>query len=109
MSDRDHYIELHRQLHTQSTLHFTGKSLRKYIEQIDSLIAEHNCGTILDYGCGKAQFWPAQWQGKIQGYDPAWEKFNKEPVECYRLTFKWETKKEIGFTPFLSSPEEVFQ
>ena len=80
MSDRDHYIELHRQLHTQSTLHFTGKSLRKYIEQIDSLIAEHNCGTILDYGCGKAQFWPAQWQGKIQGYDPAWEKFNKEPV-----------------------------
>ena len=80
MSEREHYIELHRQLHKQSNLHFAGKSVRNYITQIDSLIVEHKCKTILDYGCGKAQFWPDHWQGKIQGYDPAYEKFSVEPA-----------------------------
>ena len=82
MSEREHYIELHRQLHQQSSLHFAGKSLRKYIETINSLIAKYQCETILDYGCGKAQFWPAEWLGKIQGYDPAYEKFALEPTEA---------------------------
>lgn len=82
MSERDYYIKLHKQLHEQSVLHFTGKSLRKYIDTIDSLIETHQCTTILDYGCGKAQFWPTHWQGKIQGFDPAYEKFNIEPTKA---------------------------
>ena len=82
MSEREHYIKLHKQLHEQSVLHFTGKSLRKYIETIDGLIEKYQCNTILDYGCGKAQFWPTQWHGKIQGYDPAYEKFNTEPTNA---------------------------
>lgn len=80
MSEREHYIELHRQLHQQSNLHFAGKSVRNYIKQIDSLMIEHGCETILDYGCGKAQFWPEHWKGNIQGYDPAYEKFSNEPM-----------------------------
>ena len=42
------------------------------------MIEQYSCKSILDYGCGKAKFWPSHWQN-IQGYDPAWHEFNIEP------------------------------
>jgi len=82
MNEKEHYIELHKQLHNQSSLHFTGKSLEKYIDTIDQLISDKDCDTILDYGCGKAKFWPSHWSGKVQGYDPAYAKFSHLPSKA---------------------------
>lgn len=79
MSLKQHYIDLHADMHHRSSLHFTGKSLRKHISEIDELIKEKDCRSILDYGCGKAQFWPEHWKPIIQGYDPAYSKFNIKP------------------------------
>lgn len=79
MNEKEHYIELHKKLHEQSSLHFTGKSLQKYIPIIDSLIRDYSCRSILDYGCGKAKFWPQHWLSIINGYDPAYEKYNISP------------------------------
>ena len=78
MLEKERYIDLHKQLH-KSSLHFTGKSLQHWIAEIDELMITHNCKDMLDYGCGKALFWPEQWMKKIQGYDPAVIKFSEEP------------------------------
>ena len=78
MLEKERYIDLHRELH-ESPTKFTGKSLRAWIEEIDQLMITHDCKNILDYGCGKARFWPAHWLEKIQGYDPAVENFSEEP------------------------------
>ena len=78
MLEKERYIDLHRELH-ESPRRFTGLSLREWIEEIDQLMITHDCKNILDYGCGKARFWPAHWLEKIQGYDPAVENFSEEP------------------------------
>lgn len=78
MLEKERYIDLHKELH-KSSRKFTGKSLRAWIKEIDQLMVTHSCENILDYGCGKAHFWPAYWLEKIQGYDPAVEKFSKDP------------------------------
>jgi len=78
MLENKRYINLHKELH-KSSLHFTGKSLTVWIKEIDQLMVTHDCKNILDFGCGKALFWPEHWKNKIQGYDPAVAKFNEEP------------------------------
>jgi len=78
MLEKERYIDLHKQLH-RSSLHFTGKSLQRWIAEINELMITHDCKDILDYGCGKALFWPKQWMKKIQGYDPAVVKFSEAP------------------------------
>ena len=74
------WIEQHRLLHQDSPRNFAGKSLRKWIDTINSFAEHHHCETILDYGCGKAQFWPPEWQGRVSGYDPAVDQFSAEPL-----------------------------
>ena len=73
------WIQQHRLLHQQAPRNFAGKSLRKWIEPINQFADLHHCVTILDYGCGKAQFWPTEWQGRVSGYDPAVTQFAGDP------------------------------
>jgi len=84
MDERDYYIEQHRLEHARNST-FSGKSLVPHIPAIDRLLQQHACDTILDYGCGKAQCWPAQWQGRITGYDPAYEPYSVRPVGRYDM------------------------
>lgn len=73
------WIQQHRLLHQDSPRNFAGKSVRKWIDAINQFADLHHCETILDYGCGKAQFWPPEWQGRVSGYDPAVDQFSQEP------------------------------
>ena len=80
----EYYIDQHRQAHLRSK-EFRGVSLPPHIAAIDHLLHTHNCHSILDYGCGKAQHWPTQWQGRITGYDPAYAPYAARPTGTHDM------------------------
>jgi hypothetical protein len=84
MDDREYFIEQHRLEHARNDS-FNGKSLVPHIAAIDGLLHTHRCDSILDYGCGKARFWPTQWQGRITGYDPAYAPYSLRPTGTYDM------------------------
>jgi hypothetical protein len=84
MNEMQHYIDQHRLLHANPK-EFRGRSLLAHIPAIDRLLQIHACHSILDYGCGKARCWPPQWQGRIIGYDPAYEPYSVRPQGSYDM------------------------
>ena len=84
MSELEYYIRQHRLAHGNPK-EFRGRSLPAHIDQIRLLLREHHCHSILDYGCGKAQCWPPEWQGRITGYDPAYEPHSAPPQGVYDM------------------------
>jgi hypothetical protein len=84
MDEMEYYIDQHRLTHRRSK-EFRGVSLPPHIAAIDGLLHTHRCDSILDYGCGKAQHWPTQWQGRITGYDPAYAPYAARPTGLYDM------------------------
>ena len=84
MNEMQHYIDQHRLLHANPK-EFRGRALVAHIAAIDALLRTHACHSILDYGCGKAQCWPIQWQDRITGYDPAYEPYSVRPQGSYDM------------------------
>ena len=92
------FIEAYKDLHTQETK-FKGSSLNPYVISIGKLILEHNCKTLLDYGCGKALGYsdkceeiqlkkPVHEVWNIDSYtlyDPAYPKYNTLPTGTYDI------------------------
>ena len=72
------YIEQAKLMH-QNPKYWKGHMIKKYMPQIEEVIKEHNIDTnsILDYGCGKAQHHPENWNA--YKYDPAFPKYEKKP------------------------------
>lgn len=68
---------------------FTGRFLYRYADHLKKVIDEHQCKTLLDFGCGKGEQWRrrdedggtlAEWLGVVPTlHDPAWPKYEKEP------------------------------
>ena len=80
MNEYEYFIQQHTIGHHKWPNKWNGKSSREWITTIDALILKYDCKTILDYGCGQAQYWPQQWIDMgIQGYDPCVERFAMEP------------------------------
>ncbi len=77
-----------RDLHSTSKK-FNGRFLGRYLPDIEKLVAEHECKTLLDYGCGKAIMWqhPLESGGFLADklgvkptlYDPGLNRFAAEP------------------------------
>lgn len=61
------YLDLHRRAH-EDTDRWRGDTFLLYLTEIDRMKREYSCESVLDYGCGKAEFHPAGWY--ITGYDP---------------------------------------
>ena len=72
------YLEQAKLMH-QNPKYWKGHMIKKYMPQIEEVIKEHNIDTnsILDYGCGKAQHHPENWNA--YKYDPAFPKYEKKP------------------------------
>ena len=105
MSERDYYIEQHRRMHSV-TKRFRGHSLIEHIPAIEQLIREHGCGTMLDYGCGKAAHWPRHWQ--ITGYDPAYEPYSAKPQGSYDMVICTDVMEHIPESATESTLAEIF-
>lgn len=63
------YRELNRQLH-HSTAHY-GAMSDKWAGLVRKLYTDHECKSVLDYGCGKGSLGKALSDLPISGYDPA--------------------------------------
>ncbi len=64
---------------------FSGASLEPHIKEINALIKDNNCQTILDYGCGQAQ---CHKDKKIRGailYDPYVDSYSVKPEGSFDL------------------------
>ena len=72
------YLEQAKLMH-QNPKYWKGHMIKKYMPQIEEVIKEHNIDTnsILDYGCGKAQHHPENWNA--YKYDPAYPIYEKKP------------------------------
>lgn len=106
MDERTYFIEQHRQMH-KIWKRFKGHSLVEHIPQIDQLMEEHGCRTILDYGCGKAQYWPATWN--VTGYDPAYEPYSQKPIDKYDMVICVDVMEHIPESATAQTLEEIFQ
>jgi hypothetical protein len=105
MSERDYYIEQHRKMH-RVTKRFRGHSLIEHIPHIDQLREQKQCATILDYGCGKAAYWPQHWD--ITGYDPAYEPYSTKPQGTYDLVICTDVMEHIPESATASTLREIF-
>ena len=71
-------IKQHRRAH-RTLWKFSGQGVELWQDPIDQFLADTQSHTILDYGCGKALYWPPHWQGRVHGYDPCVTEFQAEP------------------------------
>ena len=76
MDIEQHYIDLYRVMH-EDKKNYQGVSLLKETPNIANIVLETNSHTVLDYGCGKAQHHPENWNA--YKYDPAYPKYEKKP------------------------------
>lgn len=86
------YLEQAKLLH-QNPTKWTGTSLRKYIPEINQLIKKHNIKSILDYGCGKAEHHPLEWNA--DKYDPAVPQYSNKPFKKYDLVISTDVIEHI--------------
>lgn len=78
------YIESeYRRMHDAKL--FNGDSLKAHLREIRKLIKEHDCKTILDYGCGKANVHKKGKLGDVTLYDPYYEPYSKKPDSTYDM------------------------
>ena len=91
-------IDSYKKLHKEKEK-FKGISLVPLVPIIHGLIIEHNCKTLLDYGCGKAYPYsdkcrsiqlvkPVQEIWNLDSYslyDPAYSKYDKLPKDKYDI------------------------
>ena len=111
------YLEQAKLMH-QNPKYWKGHMIKKYMPQIEEVIKEHKIDTnsILDYGCGKAQHHPENWNA--YKYDPAFPKYEKKPE--YFMSAMWiNYQKQYDFNPphdhdgklsfviYLSIPEKL--
>lgn len=105
MKDMQYYIEQHRRMH-RVTKRFRGHSLIEHIPRIDQLMQEHGCRTILDYGCGKAAYWPEHWQ--VTGYDPAYEPHSRKPQGRFDMVICTDVMEHIPESATAQVLAEIF-
>lgn len=108
MGEREYYIDQHRRAHRWAK-EFRGRSLMPHIQAIDALLEQQQCHTILDYGCGKAQCWPAHWQGRITGYDPAYEPYSQRPTAQHDMVICTDVMEHVPESAVAETLRHIFQ
>ena len=108
MDERAYYIEQHRLAH-ENPREFRGRALPGHVAHIDQLCQQHGCRTILDYGCGKAQCWPAHWQGRVTGYDPAYGPYSTRPRGQYDMVICTEVMEHVPESAVAETLRHIFQ
>jgi hypothetical protein len=107
MNEQEYYIKQHQQAHNNPR-EFRGRSLALHVDSINSLLLEHSCHTILDYGCGKAQCWPAAWQGRITGYDPAYGPYSARPTGQYDMVICTDVMEHVPESAVAAVIQDIF-
>ena len=88
----DTYIDQAKKVHENENK-WRGTTVRQYIPEINKLRREYGLVTMLDYGCGKAQFHDPIWNAVK--YDPAIEIFNTKPVGKFDLVISTDVLEHV--------------
>ena len=88
----DIYLEQAKLLH-QNEKKWRGTTVRQYIPEINKLRKEYNLQTMLDYGCGKAQYHDPSWNAVK--YDPAIPEFSAKPTGRFDLVISTDVLEHI--------------
>jgi hypothetical protein len=86
------YLDQAKKLHEIQSK-WRGTTVRQYIPEINKLRKEYNLVTMLDYGCGKAQFHDASWNAVK--YDPAILEFSTRPTGRFDLVISTDVLEHI--------------
>ena len=86
------YIDQAKKVHENENK-WRGTTVRQYIPEINKLRREYGLVTMLDYGCGKAQFHDPNWNAVK--YDPAIEIFNTKPVGKFDLVISTDVLEHV--------------
>ena len=86
------YLDQAKKLHEIESK-WRGTTVRQYIPEINKLRKEYNLVTMLDYGCGKAQFHDASWNAVK--YDPAIPEFSTRPTGRFDLVISTDVLEHI--------------
>lgn len=105
MSLYDIWLEQAKEIH-KNPKYWRGTTLRQYIPDINQIIKEKNINTILDYGCGKAECHPKEWNA--DKYDPAVPQFNKKPERRYDLVISTDVLEHIPQDGLDDVIEDIF-
>ena len=90
----------------QNPKYWRGTTLRQYIPDINQIIKEKDIKTILDYGCGKAECHPPEWNA--DKYDPAVQKFSQKPERRYDLVISTDVLEHIPKDTLDEVIEDIF-
>lgn len=98
-------IEQYQQLHREGK--FTGASLVPHIPAIKQTIKRFNCRTLLDYGCGKAEFHP-DWGIPATLYDPGVPIFDTKPQGLFDLVICTDVLEHLEEDQVSDVLDEIF-
>lgn len=85
---------------------FNGASLQWHIEDIDNLMKKYSCETILDYGCGKAEFHPHYWNAAK--YDLGHKPYNTKPEGTYDMVVSTDMLEHIEYDYLDNVLDEIY-
>lgn len=92
--NKEYIASEYRRLHAAKK--FSGGCLGKYIPEIKELIQQHDCRSVLDYGCGKAS---AHHKNKLTDnvtlFDPYYEPYSKEPEGFFDIVICTDVMEHI--------------
>lgn len=91
--NKDYIASEYRRLHAANK--FGGGCLKKYLPEIRDLIKQHDCKTILDYGCGKAAHHGRKGLGEVTLYDPYYEPYSKKPTGVFDVVICTDVMEHI--------------
>lgn len=91
--DKEYIASEYRRMHDAKK--FNGDSLGMHIPEIRKLIKQHDCKTILDYGCGKAKIHKKEKLGEVTLYDPYYEPYSKKPDGTYDMVICTDVMEHI--------------
>ena len=105
MSLYDIYLEQAKILHSDAAK-WRGTTLTHYIPEIKQIIKDKGLKTILDYGCGKAKFHPAEWNATK--YDPAVPEFCTKPEGRFDLVICTDVLEHIPQDSLQDTIKDIF-
>lgn len=91
--DKEYIASEYRRMHKVNK--FAGGSLEMHLPEIRKLIKEHDCKTLLDYGCGGATFHKERLLPATTLYDPYREPYTKEPTGTFDIVICTDVMEHI--------------
>ena len=101
----DEMLSLIREVHSTPDK-WDGNSLLDHIHRIQAFIEDNKAETLLDYGCGKAQYHPEDWS--VTKYDPGVEEYSTKPSGTFDIVICTDVMEHVESEYIDQVLDEIF-